>query len=108
MGMTMKTSYGIYEDVVLQVSKYMADESIAVMAENQQDGPIATITVCLCDKSLGENEAYIDTNNCPWAMDFIKEYKLGTPTGRTRRSGFCEYPAVKFDALQLKLYGMEE
>lgn len=108
MGMTMKTSYSIYEDVVLRVSKYMVDDSIAIMAENQQDGPIATITVCLCDKSLGENEAYIDTNNCPWAMDFIKEYKLGTPTGRTRQSGFCEYPAVKFDALQLKLYGMEE
>nr|DAO43597.1 MAG TPA: protein of unknown function (DUF4313) [Caudoviricetes sp.] len=108
MGMTMKASYGTYEDVVLRVSKYMADESIAVMAENQQDGPIATITVCLCDKSLGENEAYIDTNNCPWAMDFIKEYKLGTPTGRTGRSGFCEYPVVKFDTLQLKLYGMEE
>lgn len=100
MGMTMKASYGTYEDVVLRVSKYMA--------ENQQDGPIATITVCLCDKSLGENEAYIDTNNCPWAMDFIKEYKLGTPTGRTGRSGFCEYPVVKFDTLQLKLYGMEE
>ncbi len=107
MGMTMKTSYGIYEGVVLRVNKYMADGSIAIMAENRQDGPIATITVCLCDKNLGENEAYIDTNNCPWALDFIKEYKLGTPTGRSRHSGFCEYPAVKFDALQLKLYGME-
>lgn len=42
MGMTIRTNYGIYEGVVLRVSKYMADESIAVMAENQQDGPIAT------------------------------------------------------------------
>lgn len=108
MGMTMKTSYGIYDEVELRVSRYMADDSIAIMAENQQDGPIATITVCLCDRWLGENEGYVDTNNCPWALDFIKKYKLGAPTGRTRQSGFCTYPAVKFDMEQLKLYEVEE
>lgn len=108
MGLTMKTNYAVYENVFLQVGKYRADNSIAIMAENMEDGPIATITVCLCDTSLDENEEYVDTNNCPWALDFIKENKLGEPTGKWRQSGFCTYPAVKFNAEQLRLCGMEE
>lgn len=106
--MELKTSYGTYKGVFLQVGKYRTDDSIAIMAENQQEGAIATITVCLCDRSLEENEAYVDTNNCPWALNFIESNKLGKQTGRTRRSGFCTYPAVKFNIEQLRLYGLEE
>lgn len=108
MGLTLKTDYAVYENVFLQVGKYRADDSIAIMAENRKDGPIATITVCLCDKGLEENESYVDTNNCPWALDFIKENKLGEPTGKWRQSGYCTYPAVKFNTEQLKLYEVEE
>ena len=100
--MTLRTTFGVYEVVYLQVGKYQADDSMAIQAWNQQDGPIATLTVCLCDRSLEEGEAYIDTNNCPWAVDFIEQEKLGKTTGRTGRSGYCTYPVVKFDMKKVK------
>lgn len=100
--MTLRTTFGIYEGVYLQVGKYVADNSVAIQAWNQQDGPIATITVCLCDDSLKEGEAYVDTNNCPWAVDFIEQGELGKRTGRVGRSGYCVYPVVKFDMEKVK------
>lgn len=100
--MTLRTTFGTYENVFLQVGKYQADNSVAIRAQNQQDGPIATLTVCLCDKSLSEGEAYIDTNNCPWAVEFIEKEGLGKRTGRTGRSGYCTYPVVKFDMAKVR------
>lgn len=95
--MILRTAYRVYEGVYLQEGKYQADDSVAIQAWNRHDGPIATLTVCLCDKSLGEGEAYVDTNNCPWAVDFIEKEGLGKRTGRVSQSGFCTYPVVKFD-----------
>lgn len=100
--MTLRTTFGIYAGVYLQVGKYQADDSVAIQAWNRQDGCIATLTVCLCDRSLGEGEAYIDTNNCPWAVDFIEQEGLGKRTGRTGKSGYCTYPVVKFDMEKVK------
>lgn len=100
-GIVLRTEFGIYEDVYLQVGKYQADNSIAIQVWNR-DGPIATLTVCLCDRSLGENEAYIDMNNCPWAVDFIEQAGLGKKTGRIGHSGYCTYPVVKFDMQKVK------
>lgn len=99
--MTLKTEFRVYENVYLQVGKYLEDNSVAIHVWNRQDGPIATITVCLCDRSLGEGEAYVDTNNCPWAVDFIEQEGLGKRTSRMRRSGYCTYPVVKFDMQKL-------
>ena len=100
--MTLKTTFGTYENVFLQVGRYQADNSVAIQAENRQDGPIATLTVCLCDKSLSEGKAYIDTNNCPWAVEFIEKEGLGKRTGRTGRRGYCTYPVVKFDMAKVR------
>ena len=46
----------------------------------------------------------LDTNNCSWAVDFIKKYGLGEETGRTVRSGYCEYPVVKLNVEKIKEY----
>lgn len=100
--MELKTEFRVYQDVYLVIGRYFMDDSIAVDVQNDEDGPIARLTVCLVDKTLGENEAYIDTNNCSWAVDFIEENCLGEKTGRSRESGYCTYPVVKFDAGQLK------
>ncbi len=100
--MTMRTTYGVYEGVYLKVGKYQADDSVEIQAWNQQDGLIAALTVCLCDRSLGEGEAYIDTNNCPWAVDFIEQEELGKRNGRSGQSGYCTYPVVKFDMKKVK------
>lgn len=93
----VKTEYSKYKDCKLRVGKYVEDNSIAVEIYNRWDGPIARVTTCLCDRSLAEDEAYVDTDNCPWAVELLEENGFAERTGRTRRSGYCEYPAMKFD-----------
>lgn len=100
--MTVKTTFGTYKNCWLELNKYVYDGSLAIMIHNMEDGPIAKITTCIDGFLLQKNEAYIDTNNCPWAEDFIKEYKLGKPTGRKARSGFCEYPIYRFNMDRLR------
>lgn len=95
--MKVKTKYETYNNCYLTVNKYVADDSLAVGIWNAEDGPIASLTVCLPNGIANETLAYIDTNNCPWALDFIKEYNLGENLGITARSGYCEYPLVAFD-----------
>lgn len=103
--MTVKTEFGTYESVYLEVRRYAYDGSVAILLKNRSDGPIAYLTVCLEDSSLADYEAYVDTNNCPWALKLIEEYKLGNPTGKTRLSGYCTYPAVQFDSKRLAELG---
>lgn len=63
----IETSYSAYKNCMLRLGRYMSDGSLAVEIYNMQDGEIARVTVCLRDTTLGENESYVDTNNCPWA-----------------------------------------
>lgn len=105
--MEVKTDFGMYKGAFLRVGRYWADKSPAIEIENRTDGPIARITVCLTDFSLDKGEAYVDTNNCPWALDFIRQYGLGVETGRMRPSGYCIYPAVLFDMKKLEEFSEE-
>lgn len=91
------TSYSIYKNCKLRLGEYISDGSLAVEIYNDQDGEIASLTVYLCDPTLPENVAYVDTNNCPWAVAFLEENGLAEKTGRTKRSGYCVYPAMKFN-----------
>ena len=99
--MTINTEHGTYENVFLRIGEYLADNSVAVQAWNRE-GAIASLTVCLRDKDLEEGEAYIDTNNCPWALDFIEKEGLGKRTGKIGKSGYCLYPVVEFDMNKLE------
>lgn len=105
--MRVRTEFRTYEGVYLKVGKYVSDDSLAVGIWNRENGCIATLTVCLSDPFLRKDESYVDTNNCPWALDFIREYKLGKESGYMKWSGYCNYPAVRFDAEQLKKYEKE-
>lgn len=71
---------------------------------NEEDGPIARITVCIAGSGLAEDETVIDTNNCPWAMEFIEQHGFGQATGRMVRSGYCTYPVVKLDIEKIGEY----
>ena len=93
----IKTRWGDYKVDFLSVDTYMADNSPALMAWSRTVGPIATITVCLDDNRLKPNESYVDTNNCPWAPEWIEENGLGRNTGKRARSGYCTYPLYQFD-----------
>lgn len=78
----VKTEWAVYKDCFLQVARYQADNSRAIEIWNNEDGPIARITVCITGSGLAEDETVIDTNNCPWAMEFIKQHGFGQATGR--------------------------
>ncbi len=51
--------------------------------------------------------AYVDTNNCPFADEFLK-LGIARDTGYTKQSGFCIYPLWKFDEDFLRQIGSEE
>lgn len=96
-----RTSYSKYENCKLDVNKYMVDDSVCIEIYNDEEGCIARITTCLNSPFLSENQGYVDTNNCPWAVDLIERLHLGTPSGITSRSGYCEYPLYDFNMDEL-------
>lgn len=104
--MRLVTRFGTYEDCYLKVNRYALDDSPAVQVWNMEDGPIATLTVCLDLRGYDRtgNESFVDTSNLPEAMDFILEYGLGKPNGLRARSGYCTYPMVEFDMLEMEKY----
>ena len=80
------------------------DNSRAIEIWNEEDGPIARITVCITGSMLAEDEVVLDTNNCPWAVGFVESNGLGEDTGRTVRSGYCTYPVVKLNVEKIGEY----
>ena len=58
---------------------------------------LVRVTTCLCDHSLAEDEAYVDTNNCPLGGGTAGRKRICRENWAYRRSGYCEYPAMKFD-----------
>jgi len=105
--MKIKTNYGEYEITRIEISTYCSDNNLAIelFSLNEEwkiEEPFATLTVNLNYKGLEKNEAFVDVNNCPWAVEFIKENKLGEFTGIELPSGYCLYPLYKFDLNKLK------
>ena len=97
----IKTRYGNYKVDFLTADRYVADNVLAIMAWGDYER-IAHITVCLNDNRLKSNQSYVDTNNCPWAPEWIEENKLGIKTNWTARSGFCTYPLYEFDMKRIE------
>ena len=59
-GMNIRNNFGYeYDNCRLEVDHYRADGSLFLQLVNDIDGPIETLTTCLTDSSLHENEAYI-------------------------------------------------
>ena len=86
-----------YEVCMSTGSRYSHGNNLAIqmyVADTWE--PFATLTVNL-DKKLPENQGYVDTNNCPWAEDFIEKYGIGKFLNEYGRSGFCLYPLYEFD-----------
>lgn len=64
---------------------------------------------CDLTVSFGEfigmkNCAYIDTNNCDFADQLLKQ-GMATKTQFTKKSGFCEYPLWLFEEKDLRAMG---
>ncbi len=97
------TSFGKTYNVTPHITGYCDNDSLAIQLLCDNYEPFATPTVNLDESSNCEKDcAFVDTNNCPWAGMFIRENKLGTPTGRYGHSGFCTYPEYRFNLEELK------
>ena len=95
-------SWGMETEVTLEIAHYAENENLAIQMWCE-DGPYAILTVNLSQKCK-PNCAFVDTNNCPWAENFIEKYKLGMPTGDMEMSGFCIYPEYEFDLAEIAKY----
>lgn len=99
--MKVKTNFGEY-NVSLNVARY-TNGNLAIELKDLEDGtPFAIITTntgqILKKDNGGITEyALIDTNNCPWAEDFLADYNLGFKTDKEIPSGFCRYPVWELD-----------
>lgn len=107
MTFDLTTNYETYKNCYFIDQKYTIDDSLALEIWNDEDGPIARLTTWVGATS-SENAAYVDTNNCPWAEDFIEKMGIGKPTGNFARSGFCIYPEYEFDMDKVNKYMGEE
>ena len=94
--------WGMEIEVTLEIAHYAENKNLAIQMWCK-DGPYAILTVNLSQKCK-PNCAFVDTNNCPWAENFIEKYKLGMPTGNMEMSGFCIYPEYEFDLAEIAKY----
>ena len=84
-------------DMEVVVEMYRGNRWICLsLQEKDDDEPYAVLTVNLekCPAFGIPDVAFIDTNNHPDALVFLTSNGLATDTGRTRESGWVEYPMV--------------
>ena len=92
----VKTEYGDHM-VSIEKKRYVSNNRLAIQL-NEEYEPFAMLTTNIDDgRDLPDGYSYVDTNNCPWAEDFIRENHLGEPTGDYESSGFCTYPLYRFE-----------
>ena len=96
------TDFGTY-DVIAYKHRYYDNNNLAVELITRDREPFARLTVNLGPK-LRRDHAFVDTNNCPWAPQFLQEHNLAKPVGAVGHSGFCDYPLYKFDLSKLEEY----
>lgn len=97
--------YGFCEpethNLYLVTDSYESGGGLAVIVmevdENGNEEMFDVITVNIPFGWAGEDEAYIDTNNCSWAEKMLKTMKFAKNTGEIGRSGYCKYPLYKFN-----------
>jgi len=86
-------------EVYVLRSTYTSNGSLAVMLYDAEDNePYAVITTNIDDSDNLHNKffAFVDTNNCPWAKEFLIRNCLGVPMPQKGHSGFCTYPLFLF------------
>ena len=69
------------------------------MADTMYVVPYGVATVNLPDSEhLDLNEQFIDENNLPGIGEWLQRNNIARPTGRIGFSGYCMYPAYRFNA----------
>ena len=89
--------------VIVVGSCYCTGKCLAIeliIAEGKEKGQtLSRPSVNLPGEELSDKSccAFIDINNCPWAIKFLLDNKIAVDTDRVAYSGFCVYPEFKFD-----------
>lgn len=91
-------SYGKTYNVRIERKAYAYNNTLALSLIAESGEPFCNLTVNLTESTIwgDDKTAFVDTNNCPWAEQFIEENGLGYPMGYVARSGFCTYPLYRF------------
>ena len=102
-------SYGTTYRVTPYRAKYAQNNTLAVELITDEGEPFASLTVNIADsdKLASDRLAFVDTNNCPWAEEFLIFNDLARPTKRYGRSGYCYYPLYEFTIEKLTPYSDE-
>lgn len=103
-------AWGQEYELGLMVSNYVLHDNLAIQLYCVDDNavePFAMLTVNF-DSKCNPVCAFVDINDCPWAIRLIDEYGLGKLTGRTMRSGYCVYLEYQFDMERLEHYDISE
>ncbi len=101
------TGYLGQEEVYIEVNRYAYGNGLCIQLNEMDEGyliPYATLTVNLEGYDVPKYHAFLDTNNCPTAEQFVVSNGLGTSTGKYGRSGYCQYPLYKFNREKLLEY----
>ena len=104
------SDWGEDYEIALVATEYVGGNLAIAMEhydnEAQQLMPYATLTVNLVNEVCEENCAFVDVNNLgPGILEWISTNKLGAPTGRYGKSGFCVYPEIKFNMDEVRKHG---
>ena len=96
---------GSIDEVEALRETYHSNGTLAIQLVSEENGPVSNLTVNLHDnhvcENLGPEYAFVDTNNCSNAEEFIEENSLGEFTGVYAESGYCTYPLYRFDLSKL-------
>lgn len=98
-------AFGSINRGYLKTAKYF-NKNLAIMIYLDTRELFGTLTTNICP--LEEDEAAIDINNFPEAEEVIYNYHLGENTGKTIKSGFCEYPIYKFNLKEVSKYSVSD
>ena len=87
--------------VILTVQEYQNNGSLAVEALEVEDNEVVDtfdiLTRNLNHTLQNDKYAFVDTNNCPFAPDFLRQNGIAKATGVYGQSGFCSYPLYEWD-----------
>lgn len=89
-------------DVICVPTTYSVGDSLAIQMLEVENGMVqdcfTVLTVNLGNPFLQtDTRAFVDTNNNPWAVTFIRNNRLGKKTGDIQPSGYCTYPLYEFN-----------
>lgn len=102
----LKKNHSTYYNCYFQIGKYSRNNKTALRIVNNNMGAIAEITVCIPGFS-DKGTTILDTNNCPWALDFMTDNGFATKTSVNVQSGYCVYPVVRLNMEEIRKYGEE-